>query len=119
MMGLKFILTAVITLAMTMLHAAGNVSAAERSTDDPDAVVSEIPKAAKIKTPDEETIKKGELLTLQRCLEIALKRQPNIIAARKQSRTGKGELLSSVGCLVGLQQDSPGAHRNKPLIKCR
>ncbi|HAK88542.1 MAG TPA: TolC family protein [Nitrospiraceae bacterium] len=96
MMGLKFILTAVITLAMTMLHAAGNVSAAERSTDDPDAVVSEIPKAAKIKTPDEETIKKGELLTLQRCLEIALKRQPNIIAARNivtanESRVGQAK----------------------------
>jgi TolC family type I secretion outer membrane protein len=42
----------------------------------------------------EEIIKKGELLTLERCIEIALKRQPGIIAATNtirvnQSKVGK------------------------------
>ena len=45
---------------------------------------------------DEEIVRKGELLTLQRCIEIALKKQPTIIASRyninaAQSRIGQAK----------------------------
>ncbi|MFH2012341.1 MAG: TolC family protein [Pseudomonadota bacterium] len=44
----------------------------------------------------EEAIKKGEVLSLEKCIEIALKKQPNIIAAMKtvdinQSRVGQAK----------------------------
>src|SRR3989338_9425022 len=46
------------------------------------------------KAESEEIIKKGELLTLERCIEIALMKQPNIIAAKNtvmvnQSKVGE------------------------------
>ena len=45
---------------------------------------------------DDEIVKKGELLTLQRCVEVALKKQPNIIASMynvnaAQSRIGQAK----------------------------
>lgn len=45
---------------------------------------------------DEEIVKKGELLTLQRCIEIALKKQPTIVASTynvnvAQSRIGQAK----------------------------
>jgi len=67
----------------------------------PDAVLG----AEESSPPDEQTrafredmIRKGELLTLERCIEIALKRQPNIIAALYTvdvNRNRVGEALSN------------------------
>lgn len=45
---------------------------------------------------NEELIKKGDLLTLQRCIEIALKKQPDIVAARNS--------VSAAGSKIGQAQ---------------
>jgi outer membrane protein TolC len=62
----------------------------------------------------DEIIKKGEVLNLERCIEIALKKQPNIIAAMntvsiKQSRVGqaKANYYPKIDWSSGYNKSSP------------
>lgn len=86
------VLTISFVLGITVF-AAGLCSAAEKA---PAVAVTVSAGAAEGTKAGDEFIRKGDLLTLQRCVEIAVKRQPNIIAAMNtvsagRSRVGQAE----------------------------
>ncbi len=81
--------------ALVIFQLSGGVSGAQDSS--PVNPGKGLPKAAGVsKTPDEGIIKKGETLSLAQCIDIAQKRQPNIIAAMNtvdaaRSRVGQAQ----------------------------
>ena len=100
-----FVAAAFATLAAVYSH---GISAAQ---DRPPATGPE-PEAAKAAA--EEIIKKGEVLTLERCVAVALQRQPNIVAAMNtvevnRSRVGqaKANYYPQVSVSSGYSRISP------------
>ena len=90
MAGMRSFFVFLVLLSLVPCRMADTVFADEGTTSF-EAVVE-----AKVNAPADETIQKGETLNLERCINIALRRQPNILAAAgtvevNRSRVGEAK----------------------------
>lgn len=86
----------IITATLAMTCASAGVSAEDNPKQPSSQMSQQSGETGSNKAADQDPIRQGELLTLQRCIVIAMERQPAIIAARNtvlgnQSRVGEAQ----------------------------